>query len=240
MMQLWRELGDELLVEKQADLAQYCRRQAAVAKPATKTGSIGIFHSIQAEISLLATRELLRSYSDAIGVPEKSYPSCPNPLTLLDEYVSARLGHLDPLQHLARLLESDSDFAEAWLEKAFCHFEAGDLVTAVAAALEAVKARLRCPRRTVNYHPHAEANALIGRCLEMSSLFQEAIGAYRNALAIDADQPHLRVCLGLLLWRTGSVEAAMAEFTRGMPFGYRLSNLSHMPRHIERLHLSLS
>jgi tetratricopeptide (TPR) repeat protein len=131
-----------------------------------------------------------------------------------------------------RLLEDDAGFAEAWLEKAFCHWEAGQLVPAVESALRAVVATPRCIRANHNLHPHAEAALPIAYCLEVAHLPTEASKAYKKSLALEEHQPFARVRLGQLFWRQGLVGEAMKEFTKGMPYGYRLANIPGLPRQL--------
>jgi tetratricopeptide (TPR) repeat protein len=95
-----------------------------------------------------------------------------------------------------------------------------------------------CLRAAHNPHPRADAAALVGRCLERAGLREQAIEAYRACLAIDQGQLLIRVRLGHLLWSRGSVEEAMQEFTKGMPFGCQLANFPDVPRRIEKLSLS--
>ena len=240
--QLWRELGDELSFQGHLDLAQYSRGQALEAKAAEVTDpSIKFFTDVKVEIGLLGLRELLSAYSEALGAPDgASSESSPGPLAYLDKYLAGSKASLDPLTDLSRLLEREPEFAEAWLEKAFCHWEKGELVPAVEAALRAARAKPRCLRAGYNPRPHAEAAELIARCLEMAGLFEQAINAYRKSLSFDEDRTFLRVCLGQLLWRQGLVDEAMNEFMKGMTFSYRLANLPDLPRRLDRLSLEFN
>jgi tetratricopeptide (TPR) repeat protein len=236
---VWRDLGQELEAQGYPDLAQYCRQQARESKR-VEDASIKRLHNIQVNIGLLALQEILAGYAAAIGVTERCHlESSPGPLACLDQYLAASNESLDPLMQLTRLLEREPDFAEAWIEKAFCHWEAGQVVPAIEAALRAAGARPRCIRREYNPHPHAEAAELVARCLELAGLNEDAIKAYRKSLSFDKGQRFMRVCLGQLLWKQGRVEDAMREFTMGMTFGYRLANLPNLPRRLEEMSLNL-
>jgi tetratricopeptide (TPR) repeat protein len=235
---LWRDLAAEFATQGHLELQRYCQGQArAGASDSSESFYERSFRKIQVEIGLLALRDLLKSYTEEIGggsLPVWSNGH-PGPLDCLDNFLATSESPLDPLRGLAQLLKGHSDFAEAWLEKAFLHLEAGQMVLAVDAALQALQARPRFLRSMHNPHPQAEAATLIGSCLERAGLLELAIAAYRTCLSIDQGQLLVRVYLGRLLWRRGAVAEAMQEFTRGMPFSGQSANFPDLPRRFEKL-----
>jgi tetratricopeptide (TPR) repeat protein len=238
---LWRDLAAEFATQGHLELQRYCHGQARGGTSDSSESSYErSFRKIQIEIGLLALHDLLKSYAEEIGggsLPVWSNGH-PGPLECLDCFLATSGRPLDPLRGMAQLLERHSDFAEAWLEKAFLHLEAGQMLLAVDAALEALRARPRFLRSIHNPHPRAEAAALIGSCLERAGLLELAIAAYRTCLSIDQGPLLVRVYLGRLLWRRGAVAEAMQEFTRGMPFSGQLANFPDLPRRFEKLSLN--
>jgi tetratricopeptide (TPR) repeat protein len=237
---LWRELAAEFGSQGHLELKRYCLAQVAgSASAASESPAEGAFRKLQVEIGLVALHDLLKSYAGEIG--SSSHPAWsngyPGPLECFDQFLAANGRPLDPLKGLTQLLQQHPDFAEAWVEKAFLHLEAGQNVLAVDAALQAFRARPGCLRAGHNPHPRGEAAALVGSCLERVGLPEQAIAAYRACLAIDQGQLLVDVRLGHLLWRQGSVGEAMQEFMKGMPFGCQLANFPDVPRRVEMLSL---
>lgn len=240
LRQLWRDLGNELADQGHSQLAQYCRdRTTEVTLFELKDPILSQFRKIQIEIGLLALREILKDYVTEIGEVVHA-EEVSTPLGFLDDFISSSKSAWNPARQLTELLEREPDFSEAWLEKAFCHWEARQAIPALTAALRASQTRPRCSRSDQNLHPHAEAAALVARILESAGLFVGAIDAYRKSLALDEGQIFLRVSAGQLLWKTGYAEEAMKEFSQSMTHGYRLANLPDLPRRLEKLSLSLN
>jgi tetratricopeptide (TPR) repeat protein len=238
---LWRELAVEFGNQGHLEFKRYCLGQVVGGAPAaSESPTERTFRKLQIEIGLVALHDILRSYSEEIGAssPPAWSNGHPGPLECFDRHLAANGRALDPLKGLTQLVQQQPDFAEPWLEKAFIHLQAGQTVLAVDAALQAFHARAGCLRAAHNPHPRADAAALVGRCLERAGLREQAIEAYRACLAIDHGQLLIRVRLGHLLWSRGSVEEAMQEFTKGMPFGCQLANFPDVPRRIEKLSLS--
>ena len=236
---LWRELAGELAAQGNLELNRYCLDQARGSTPAgSEDPSERLFRKIQIEIGVLALRDLLQGYSEEIGSsPADRSNGSPSPLERLEAFLAGAQRRPDPLNGLAKLLEQHPDFAEAWVEKAFIHLEAGQIVLAVDAALRALRARPRCLRAAHNPHPQAEAAGLVGTCLETAGLLEQAIAAYRTCVSIDEGALFIRIRLGRLLWRQGSVDEAMQEFMKAMPFSGQIANFPDLPRRIEKLSL---
>jgi tetratricopeptide (TPR) repeat protein len=240
LKQLWRELAGEFAAQGQPELQRCCLNQAAATGSPTRGRGVAerLFRDIQIEIGLVALRDLLKCYSDQLDdslIDEVN--GSPGPLKYLDQFLAGSQTRLDPLNRLARLLERDPDFAEAWIEKALIHHEAGQIVQAVEAALHALRARPRCLRAGHNPHPRAEAAGLVASCLEMAGVFEDAITAYRTCLSIDEAQPLVRVRLGQLMWKQGLIDEAMREFMKGMASHVQMANLPDLPRRLEKLSL---
>jgi tetratricopeptide (TPR) repeat protein len=237
---LWRELAAEFGNQGNLELKRYCLAHVIGSAPTTSENPPArAFRKLQIEIGLVALHDILKSYAEEIG--GSSLPAWsnghPGPLECFDQFLAANGRPLDPLKGLTQLLQQQPDFAEAWVEKAFLHLEAGQVVLAVDAALQAFGARPGCLRARSNPHPRAEAAALVGSCLERAGLAEQAVAAYRACVAIDQGQLLVRVRLGHLLWRQGSIDEAMQEFMKGMPFGCQLANFPDVPRRIEKLSL---
>jgi tetratricopeptide (TPR) repeat protein len=142
---------------------------------------------------------------------------------------------LDPIRELEEIVAEDPSFADAWSEIAQGMFDRGCTIEAIESAIHALKSEPRCLRISAQMHPHAEAAAVLGRCLESVGELALAATAYQKSLEVDDMCPPIHVRLANLLWDAAETELALGHFDRGMTFVYKQPRFPTTGRHLESL-----
>jgi tetratricopeptide (TPR) repeat protein len=189
--------------------------------------AIDCFRDIQAARVVLNVAEVLRFHRDKIG----DLGAAPSPLVMVEAFLGKTEISDDRLMaDLRALLEAEPNFAEAWLELGYVHFDRGnygaaeccfDQSLAVPPSIAVAEGRVNCAVLAAL----AKAEAI-----EAQYRLPEAAAAYAKAIALHNTTTMARITYGRLLRRLGRVREALIEFDAGMDTDFTAMGFETLPR----------
>lgn len=178
-------------------------------------GAIEALAPLQAARTMLILFEILQFYQRKIADLGLTVPS----LALVEAQVKA-IGISDALieQNLYALVHATPNFADAWLELAYCHFDRAEFNQAIDCAERCIASTAAIsvsPRK-----PTAVVLALVVKAaaLEAKGSVAEAAEAYRRAFRSGARPGIISAHYARVLRRLGKYEEALRYFFDGLTF----------------------
>jgi hypothetical protein len=239
-MRAARRDGLRVIVRKAAGRAAVAA-SGKIRPPITLPGADAeILDEIRGVRTLQAVEQVIADFAHRLDF--RDLPSVPLAFVRekLDALASA--GGAPPSELLAsRLLtltETYPAWAEAWLELAFLHQDAGRLDEALKCFERAMRGRLSAPAER-KPNPIAIAAASRGRLLTAAGRHAEALDSFALCMWHDPEQAMVAVEYAHALRRFGQFDAAMVYYAQGMYYRPPEWKLPRFPRNAAEMRFTL-